>query len=177
MKRNRPDLGTFAPGTVYRHSATGELVEFVGVAYAARAEDAEDVAVFRPVQRTGPPMTADRSGWERGERFDPVAGVDRAVLEVPEAGSAPLRIGRVDRNDIFGLRQALAMLPDARRDLFIQQWAQIADRCEYDLHLVRTAVVRQAREYRSRDTDLADAWTTVGAAMAAYLAWRSNRAR
>jgi hypothetical protein len=177
MKRNRPDLGTFTPGTVYRHSATWELVEFVGVAYAARADDDEDVAVFRPVERPGPPMTADRSGWDRGERFDPVPDVDRAVLEVPEPGSPPLRIGRVDRNDIFGLRQALDALPDGHRDLFIQQWAQIADRCEYDLTLIRTAVLRQARECRFRDADLADAWTTVGAAMAAYLAWRSTRDR
>src|SRR5689334_20586223 len=112
MKRNRPDLGTFTPGTVYRHSATGELVEFIGIAYAARAQDEEDVAVFRLVHRTGPRMTADRSGYDRGERFEAARTVDLGALEVPDPGSPPLRIGRVDRNDIFGLRQALAALPD-----------------------------------------------------------------
>ena len=83
MKRNRPDLGTFAPGNVYRHSATGELVEFVGVAYAAPLpnddeSDGEDVAVFRPVGTPGAPITADRAGYERGETFELVHDLDRA---------------------------------------------------------------------------------------------------
>jgi hypothetical protein len=177
MKRNRPDLGTFAPGAVYRHSATGELVEFVGIAYSARAEDEEDIAVFRPLARRGAPLTADRAGYDRGETFEVVPAPGPDALEVSEAGAAPAEHARVDLDDVFGLRRALAMLPDAHRDLFIQQWSQIAARCEYDVNLVRTAVVRQAREYRFRDPELGDAWTTVGAAMGAYLAWRSDRSR
>ena len=58
----------------------------------------------------------------------------------------------------------------------MQRWSQIADRCEYDVNLVRAAVVREAREYRFREPELADTWTTVGSAMAAYLAWRAARA-
>jgi hypothetical protein len=175
MKRNRPDLGTFTSGTVYRHSATGELVEFVGIAFAARAEDEEDVAVFRPVGRHGPPITADRAGYDRGESFEAVSALDWSVLEVPDAATAPHQLGRVDRDDIFGLRRALATLPEPDRDRFLQRWSEMADRCEYDVNLVRTIVVREARDCRGRDPVLADAWTTVGAAMAAYLAWRSRR--
>jgi hypothetical protein len=176
MKRNRPDLGTFTSGAVYRHSATGELVEFVGIAFAARAEDEEDVAVFRPVGRRGPPITADRAGYDLGESFEPVSVLDWSALEVPDPETAAQDLGRVDRNDIFGLRRALGALPDTHQDRFLEQWSRIADNCEYDVNLVRTAVVRQARESRTRDPGLADAWTTVSAAMATYLAWRSGRA-
>jgi hypothetical protein len=176
MKRNRPDLGTFTSGAVYRHSATGELVEFVGIAFAARTEDEEDVAVFRPVGRRGPAITADRAGYDRGESFDPVPTLDWSALEVPDPATAAEELGRVDRNDIFGLRRALGALPESHQDRFLQQWSQIADTCEYDVNLVRTAVLRQARESRTRDPGLADAWTTVSAAMATYLAWRSGRA-
>ena len=180
MKRNRPDLGTFVPGVVYRHSATGELVEFVGVAFAASLpnddeSDGEDVAVFRPVGTPGAPVTADRSGYERGETFELVHDLDRAALEVADPSSDPLETGRVDRNDIFGVRRALDSLPEPRRESFLQRWAIIGDQCEYDVNLIRTTVVREARATCRRDPDLAAAWTTVGSAMAAYLAWRSAR--
>ena len=174
MKRNRPDLGTFTPGNVYRHSATGELIEFVGIAFAARADD-EDIAVFRLVTRLGAPLTADRAGYEHGERFEPVQTVDWSALEVQDPGTALTEGNEVDRDDIFGVRHALEALPDDRRDGFLQRWAQIGDRCEYDLHLVRNAAVREVRENRSCDPALADAWTTVSSSMAAYLAWRARR--
>ncbi|HZP29556.1 MAG TPA: hypothetical protein VFC99_11435 [Acidimicrobiia bacterium] len=175
MKRNRPDLGNFVPGSVYRHSATGELVEFVGIAFAARAEDTEDIAVFRPVTRRGAPITADRAGYDRGETFEPVRVADWDVLDVAEHGAAPAEVGRIDRDDIFGLRRALAPLPDDDRETFLQQWSEIGLRCEYDVTLVRTAVVRAAHEARTRAPRLADAWATVAAAMAGYLAWRDDR--
>jgi hypothetical protein len=183
MKRNRPDLGTFAPGNVYRHSATGELVEFVGVAFAAPlpdgddsdGSDGEDVAVFRPVGTPGAPLTADRAGYDRGETFELVRDLDRAALEVADPSSDPLETGRVDRNDIFGVRRALDALQEPHRQSFLHRWSIIGDQCEYDVNLIRTAVVREARATRRRDPDLAAAWTTVSSAMAAYLAWRSAR--
>jgi hypothetical protein len=174
MKRNRPDLGTFTSGNVYRHSATGELIEFVGIAFAARAGD-EDIAVFRPVTRLGAPVTADRAGYEQGERFEPVLTVDWSALEVRDPAVAVNDVNQVDRDDIFGVRHALEALPDNRRDGFLQRWAQIGDGCEYDLHLVRNAAVREVRDNRSHDPALADAWTTVSSAMATYLAWRARR--
>ena len=131
--------------------------------------------MFRPVATRGGPMTADRAGYDRGETFELVHDLDRAALEVADPGSDPLEIGRVDRNDIFGVRRVLDSLPEPQREAFLQRWSIIGDQCEYDVNLIRTAAVREARATRRRDPELAAAWTTVSAAMAAYLAWRSSR--
>jgi len=87
------------------------------------------------------------------------------------SGSAPP--ARVDRDDIFGVRRALAILPEDKWDAFLQRWAQLGDRCEYDLALIRADVAEEADE--CRDALMAAAWGTVAGAMTSYLAWRSHR--
>jgi hypothetical protein len=176
VKRNRPDLGSFNPGSLYRHSATGELVEFVGIAFAARREDTEDVAVFRFVAQPGAPLAASRAGYDAGETFEPVHPSEATVLEVaPDPRPSP-PVGRVDREDIFGVRRALATLPEHRWDAFLHRWAQLGDRCEYDLRLIRAAALQEAEEQRKADSELAGAWATVAGAMSGYLTWRARPA-
>jgi hypothetical protein len=175
MKRNRPDLGTFTPGALYRHSATGETVEFVGIAYAARAEDTEDIAVFRFVTHTAPPLAAGRAGYDAGETFEPIHVADAATLEVGPVTTRQYLASRFDSDDIFGLRRALAGLPAPLGDRFISRWAQLGAQCEYDVRLVRMDVLREANESEVLEPDLATAWSTVAAAMTSYLAWRSAR--
>jgi hypothetical protein len=175
MNRNRPDLGTFTAGALYRHSATGEAVEFVGIAYAGRPAD-EDVAVFRFVTQSGAPFAADRAGYDAGETFEPIHSVDAATLEVGPATTRQYLAGRFDREDIFGVRRVLAALPAPLADRFMERWAQFGARCEYDVRLVRMDVLREVNEAEDRDPALAVAWATVAAAMTSYLAWRAEHA-
>jgi hypothetical protein len=84
MKSNRPDLDAFAPGALYRHSATGEIVEFLGVAHAERDGASEDIGLFRFVNQDTPPLAANRAGYDAGETFEPVRAVEpRPSKSVP----------------------------------------------------------------------------------------------
>ena len=177
MKRNRPDLEGFTPGALYRHSATGEVVEFIGVAYAARPEDTEDVAVFRFVNQAASPLTANRAGYDAGETFEAMQAVEAETLEVGPMTARQYLAGRVDREDIFGVRRALGRLPEPLWDRFMQRWAELGATCEYDLNLLRVDVLREASASRDIEPRLADAWSTVAAAMNSYVAWRAGLRR
>jgi hypothetical protein len=107
VRLSRPDLATFAVGALYRHSATGELVEFVGIAYAARREDTEDLGVFRYLDQSGPPLVATRDGYEHGEIFELIHPADADALEITAAAPRNDRVGRFDRDDMFGVRASL----------------------------------------------------------------------
>jgi hypothetical protein len=80
----------------------------------------------------------------------------------------------VDRDDIFGVRRAMELLPEDRWDAFLHRWAQLGDRCEYDLTLLRADVLQEAEE--CGDGALATAWSTIALAMSTYLDWRSGAA-
>jgi hypothetical protein len=177
MKRNRPDLGSFTPGALYCHSATGEVVEFVGIACAARPDDTEEVAVFRFVNQAAPPLAATRAGYEAGETFEPMHTVEPETLEVGSVTARQYLAGKVDREDIFGLRRALDRLPEHFWDGFMQRWAELGATCEYDLGIVRVDVLREASASRDIEPRLASAWSTVAAAMSSYVAWRADRRR
>jgi hypothetical protein len=85
----------------------------------------------------------------------------------------PLRVGEpVDRDDIFGVRRALGLLPDDRWDAFLHRWAQLGDQCEYDLNLLRADVIQEADD--CRDEAMAAAWATIALAMSSYLEWRAD---
>ena len=177
MKRNRPDLAAFTPGALYIHSATGEIVEFIGVAHAARDEDSEDVGWFRFVNQDTPPLAANRAGYDAGETFEPVRAVEPETLEVGPMTARQYLAGKVDREDIFGVRRALDGLAERLWDRFLQCWAELGAACEYDLNLLRVEVLREASASRDVEPRLADAWSTIAAAMSSYIAWRAGRRR
>ena len=80
----RPDLDSFEPGTLYRHSYSGDVLEFLGTASMPEL-DGEEVGVFRFVERGGY-FIATNHGYSRGERFPPAADQD-----VDEATTAEWR--------------------------------------------------------------------------------------
>jgi hypothetical protein len=108
---------------------------------------------------------------ETGAPADARTPVDRPTptggVELPLRGDEP-----VDRNDIFGVRRALELLPDDRWDAFLHRWAQLGDRCEYDLNLLRADVIQEADDCPDEST--AAAWATIALAMSTYLEWRSG---
>jgi hypothetical protein len=65
------DLDRFERGDFYRHSDSGETVQFVGVASMPEL-GGEDVGVFRFVQG-GRCLIATKRGDGRGETFTPIA--------------------------------------------------------------------------------------------------------
>jgi len=67
----RPDLDSFEPGAAYRNLASGEILEFLGVASMPEL-DGEDVGVFRSVQG-GRYLIATERSHAGGERFTPFA--------------------------------------------------------------------------------------------------------
>jgi hypothetical protein len=75
-----------------------------------------------------------------------------------------------DRDDIFGLRRAMAGLPESPRDSLMRRWALIGARCEYDVSLVHADVRQEAEE--CDDPWLAQAWLTIEEAIKNYLAWK-----
>jgi hypothetical protein len=81
----RPDLDSFKPGTLYRHSYSGDVLEFLGTASMPEL-DGEDVGVFRFVEGRRYFIATTR-GHSRGERFTPVA----ADEDVDEATTAEWR--------------------------------------------------------------------------------------
>ena len=87
----------------------------------------------------------------------------------PAETGAPLP---VDRDDIFGVRRALDLLPDDRWDAFLHRWAQLGDQCEYDLNLLRADVIQEVDDCPDEVT--AAAWATIALAMSSYLEWRSD---
>jgi hypothetical protein len=73
---------------------------------------------------------------------------------------------------MFGVRRALELLPEARWDAFLHRWAQLGDRCEYDLTILRVDVIQEAAD--CGDETLAAAWGTIALAMSSYLEWRDG---
>jgi hypothetical protein len=78
----RPDLDTFESGAAYRHSHSGEAVEFLGVASMPEL-DGEDVGIFRLVEGYGY-LIATTRGFEQAERFSPI-GEDEEIDEATTA--------------------------------------------------------------------------------------------
>ncbi len=78
-----------------------------------------------------------------------------------------------DPNDIFGLRRALALLPETEWDGFIARWSEIGERCDYDLVSIRADVEDEAEAQRELEARHARAWAVVSAAMRAYFVWRA----
>jgi hypothetical protein len=66
----RPDLETFVPGELYRHSDTDEIVEFIGVATVPEILG-EAVGVFRWATREGGCLIATQRSYLAGETFQP----------------------------------------------------------------------------------------------------------
>src|SRR5690349_6963624 len=58
----------------------------------------------------------------------------------------PLGRAGFDRDDIFGLRRAMASLPESLRDSLMRRWALLGARCEYDLSLVHADIRQEAEE-------------------------------
>jgi hypothetical protein len=85
----RPDLDTFEPGAIYRHLDSGEVVEFVGVAFMPEL-GGEDVGVFRFVEADGC-VIATKRGFAEGETFRPIAEDRDAGREPDEATTAEWR--------------------------------------------------------------------------------------
>jgi hypothetical protein len=81
----RPDLDRLQPGTIYRHSYSGDVLEFLGVASMPEL-DGEEVGVFRFVEG-GRYFIATMRGHSRGERFTRVAEDE----DVDEATTAEWR--------------------------------------------------------------------------------------
>jgi hypothetical protein len=65
------DLDRFERGDFYRHSDSGEVVQFVGVASMPEL-DGEDVGVFRFAEG-GRCLIATKDGYRRQETFTPAA--------------------------------------------------------------------------------------------------------
>ena len=84
-----------------------------------------------------------------------------------------------DPDDMFGLRRALAVLPERRHDEFFDRWTALSEQCGYELHRLRGAVADEAGILRTRPDrtgrELGAAWSVVADAMAGYLDWRAGR--
>jgi hypothetical protein len=80
----------------------------------------------------------------------------------------------VDLDDMFGLRRALAMLPERLHDAFVERWVQLGGRCDYDVHALSVETRNESDHWRRREPALASAWATVAIAMSRYVAWRSQ---
>jgi hypothetical protein len=78
----RPDLDSFEPEAIYRHSHSGAAVEFLGVA-SMPEPDGEEVGVFRFVEGGGY-LIATKRGYDQGEKFTPI-GQDEEVDEATTA--------------------------------------------------------------------------------------------
>jgi hypothetical protein len=81
---------------------------------------------------------------------------------------------RVDLDDMFGLRRALAVLPERLHDAFVQRWVQLGGRCDYDVRALSVETRNESDHWRRREPALASAWATVAVAMSRYVAWRSH---
>lgn len=79
----RPDLETFLPGELYRHSDTDEIVEFIGIATVPEMRG-EDVGVFRWATREGGCLIATQRSYLAGETFQPLGD----AIDDDVAGSA-----------------------------------------------------------------------------------------
>ena len=78
-----------------------------------------------------------------------------------------------DPEDIFGVRRALASLPEGLRDEFLAAWVELGERTDCDVEAIQRAA-RDAARTRARDGSdpMETAWSTVASAMDAYLEWR-----
>jgi hypothetical protein len=75
---------------------------------------------------------------------------------------------------MFGLRRAMAALPERLHDRFVERWVQLGGRCEYDVHSLSVETRNESDHWRRREPALASAWATVAIAMSRYVAWRSD---
>jgi hypothetical protein len=64
---NRPDLGDFEVGALYREALGGFVVEFIGTACVPEL-DGEDVAVFRFVEGAGC-LVATKHDYDNAQTF------------------------------------------------------------------------------------------------------------
>jgi hypothetical protein len=67
----RPDLGSFERGTLYRNDDTDQVFEFRGVARVPELGD-ERVGVFESIDDAGELLVVTSAGYDHGERFTPV---------------------------------------------------------------------------------------------------------
>jgi hypothetical protein len=81
-----------------------------------------------------------------------------------------------DPNDFFGVRRALAALPEGRRDEFFERWIELTEECNFEVPriLVGVRCVAVADRGTAGREDLGRAWVTIGNAIAGYLAWRAR---
>jgi hypothetical protein len=82
----------------------------------------------------------------------------------------------VDLDDMFGVRRALALLPERLHDVFIDNWRALTEAHPGNVVAIRAAVARRAtRPFADGVSDpCAAAWKLVSDAMTNYLAWRDD---
>jgi hypothetical protein len=70
----RPDLDGFELGALYEHRGSGEILEFLGVAFMLPELNGEDVGIFRHVgpEHQGTCVVATRASYANGETFESV---------------------------------------------------------------------------------------------------------
>jgi hypothetical protein len=91
------------------------------------------------------------------------------MLELSPSGSETVG---VDRDDIFGLRRAWAALPEQDWERFLAQWVQLTESCGYHVPSIEALAAVEAEHWRDLDPAVAQAWSTISAAMSVYLAWK-----
>jgi hypothetical protein len=102
-------------------------------------------------------------------------GAEVMVEPVPfRSNTVTLPVVEFDREDIFGVRRAWALLPEREWDSFLARWTEIGERCDYDIESIRAGALAEAAGARGIDDAVAQAWSTISAAMTAYLAWRAE---
>jgi hypothetical protein len=81
-----------------------------------------------------------------------------------------------DPNDFFGVRRALAGLPEHRRDEFFDRWIALTEECLFEVPRILAGVRWEAATDRATAglEDLGRSWVTIGNAIAGYLAWRAR---
>ena len=99
-----------------------------------------------------------------------------AVVDTESIGSetATWPVVAFDRDDIFGVRRAWALLSEDRLDTFLAQWVSITETCGYDIPAIEALAAFEAQHWQGIDSSVSQAWWTISAAMGAYLAWREG---
>ena len=83
----------------------------------------------------------------------------------------------VDLDDMFGVRGALAVLPQELHETLLEEWTALVNASDNDVEALEGAVARATNHHiaRARAYDpLVAAWRRIADSMNRYLAWRSR---